>query len=132
MKKSFFILLSLPAFAGAGENAWNTQRLLSDFHAEGAGVGDIDGDGHADIAYGPFWFAGPDFATSARFAEGASFDGSKGYSDNFFSYVLDATGDGHADVLVYGFPGKEARLRAVEDTLAIHRLKAACRGSPSR
>ena len=110
MKKGFFILLSLPAFAGAGDKAWNTERVLGDFHAEGAGVGDINGDGLADIAYGPFWFAGPDFQNSTRFAEGVAFDGSKGYSDNFFSFVVDATRDGHADILVYGFPGKEARL----------------------
>lgn len=110
MKRTFFILLSLPAVAWTGEDAWDSRRLLGDFHAEGAGAGDINGDGNVDLAYGPFWFAGPEFKSPTRFAAGEAFDGSKGYSDNFFSFVVDATRDGHPDILVYGFPGKEARL----------------------
>jgi len=95
----------LPAAPG-----WKSQRLLTEFHAEGAAAGDIDGDGHADIAYGPFWFAGPDFTTKLRFAEGKPFAPGKGYSDNFFSFILDANGDERNDILVFGFPGKEGRL----------------------
>jgi len=92
------------------EESWETRSLLTEFYAEGAAVGDLDGDGQVDIAYGPFWFAGPDFSKPIRFAEGDSFDGTKGYSDNFFSFILDANGDGRSDIMVFGFPGKEARL----------------------
>ena len=88
---------------------WDTRRITADFHAEGAGIGDINGDGVNDIAYGPFWFAGPEFEHKRRFAAGEKFP-IYGYSDNFFSFVRDLTGDGRHDIVVFGFPGKEVRL----------------------
>lgn len=109
MKTPFLILVALPSLLLA-EGAWDTTPLEADFYAEGAGVGDIDGDGHVDIAYGPFWFAGPEFKTRNRFADGEAFDGGTGYSDNFFSFVRDFNGDAKNDILVFGFPGKSARL----------------------
>ncbi|MCB1224238.1 MAG: VCBS repeat-containing protein [Verrucomicrobiales bacterium] len=106
-------LLCCAAFAqistAAESAAWQSRQLLGEFFAEGAAVGDIDGDGHADIAYGPFWFAGPDFAEPRRFTTGEAFSPLV-YSDNFFSFIQDLTGDGHADIMVFGFPGKEVRL----------------------
>ncbi|MDB4488985.1 hypothetical protein N9017_02595, partial [Akkermansiaceae bacterium] len=45
----------------AGQGGWERQVLLSEFYAEGCGVGDLNGDGVVDLSYGPFWFAGPDF-----------------------------------------------------------------------
>jgi len=88
---------------------FDKQVLETDFYAEGASFGDLNKDGHQDIVYGPFWFAGPDFKQRHTIYEPKSFN-INGYSDNFFSFVEDVTGDGYADVLVLGFPGKEARL----------------------
>ncbi len=107
--RSLLCLLSLP-FSLLADEAWTSRTLLPHFHAEGAAVGDIDGDGVADLAYGPFWFTGPDFTEARRFTAGEPFVAEKGYSDNFFSFLHDIDGDGHADILVFGFPGKEARL----------------------
>ncbi|MEC5129287.1 PVC-type heme-binding CxxCH protein [Verrucomicrobiales bacterium BCK34] len=103
------VSVSLSTLCAQG-SAWEHRVLVPEFFAEGAGVGDINGDGKVDIAYGPFWLEGPKFEQRHRFAPGDSFDGGRGYSDNFFSFVRDFNGDGKNDILVFGFPGKAARL----------------------
>lgn len=87
--------------------SWKTQQLDSTFYSEGASAGDIDGDSHVDIVSGPFVFLGPTFETKLEMYPPAPFD-PHGYSDNFFSFVDDIDGDDRNDVLVIGFPGKEA------------------------
>lgn len=109
------VLLLLACFqwsvsADADSPSWDSRQLDTEFRAEGVGVGDLNGDGVPDLAYGPFWLTGPDFVRPIRFAEGDPFVPEKGYSDNFFSFIQDFNGDGLADILVLGFPGKEARL----------------------
>ncbi|MFT6863437.1 MAG: putative membrane-bound dehydrogenase-like protein, partial [Akkermansiaceae bacterium] len=103
---SLSFILSLPVLASEG---WERLSLLTEFHAEGAGVGDLNSDGIADLSYGPFWFAGPDFQKRNRFTKGEAFDGERGYSNSFFSFVQDFNADGKNDLIVFGFPGKEAQ-----------------------
>ena len=103
-------------------------QLTDQFWAEGAYWGDFNHDGVKDIVYGPFWFEGPDFkqrheympATASwklKQADGTEktipgYEGGLGknnaYSENFLTYTCDFNGDGWDDIIIYGFPGKEA------------------------
>lgn len=80
--------------------------LTDQFHAEAAGVGDIDGDGHGDAIYGPFWYAGPSFTERFPIYPAEDFDPHK-YSNNFATFIADVDADGQLDVLVNVWPGKE-------------------------
>lgn len=102
-------------------------QLTDEFWAEGIASGDFNRDGKQDVAYGPYWWAGPEFKTRKAFypdarrskskkpdgtpVEFAGFKGALGteneYSDNFVTYGADFNGDGWDDILVIGFPGKE-------------------------
>jgi hypothetical protein len=81
-------------------------QLTDKFHAEGAGIGDIDRDGHGDAIYGPFWYAGPEFTTRHEIYPPEDFD-PNGYSNNFITFVADIDGDGWLDVMANVWPGKE-------------------------
>ncbi len=107
--------LLLLAFAAATtlhaatQITWKRQQLHGDFYSEGAGIGDINGDGKPDVVAGPFWWEGPAFEKKHAYYEPKIFS-INGYSDNFFAYVQDFNADQKNDILILGFPGKEARL----------------------
>ena len=82
--------------------------VLSDaFYAEGATFGDLNRDGVMDVVAGPFWYEGPDFRKRHEYYPAKVFD-PEGYSDNFFAFVHDFDRDGWNDILIIGFPGKDA------------------------
>lgn len=83
-------------------------QLTKEYYAEGASYGDFNKDGKLDIVCGPHWWAGPSFEQRHAFYEGKAFPNDRGYSDNFFSFVSDFSGDGWDDVLVVGLPGTPA------------------------
>jgi hypothetical protein len=101
-------------------------QLTDQFWAEGAFAGDFNRDGKMDVAYGPYWFEGPDFTkrhaydddskvSKSKNAEGvettfAGFKGALGseneYTKNFLAYTYDVNNDGWTDILILGFPGE--------------------------
>ncbi|MCO6453860.1 MAG: c-type cytochrome [Pirellulaceae bacterium] len=87
--------------------SWKTIRLSDEFFSEGAAVGDFNRDGHPDVVSGPYWYAGPDYSRRQAYYPPKPFD-PHAYSDNFFTYTGDFNQDGWTDILVYGFPGKDA------------------------
>ena len=109
--KTLLALLVLSALTlhAATQITWTRQQLHADFYSEGAAIGDINGDSKPDIVAGPFWWEGPAFEKKHAYYEPKIFN-INGYSDNFFAYVHDFNADQKNDILILGFPGKEARL----------------------
>ena len=101
-------LLAFTSGANAQDHVIHTFKkftLTEKFYCEGAYAGDFNKDGKGDVVSGPFWYAGPDFKEKTELYPAKDFDGAKGYSDNFLTYVSDINGDGWDDVIVIGFPG---------------------------
>ena len=98
---------SQAAESQAAEVSFDRAQLSDQFYSEGGTFGDYDGDGHGDVAVGPWIYYGPSFTDSSRFYEGEAFEPA-GYSENFLMYTEDVDGDGRHDILVLGFPGKES------------------------
>ncbi len=109
MKRLLFLLLAATQLHAETQIAWKRQQLHGDFYSEGAAIGDINGDGKADVVAGPFWWEGPAFEKKHAYYEPKIFS-INGYSDNFFAYVQDFNADKKNDILILGFPGKEARM----------------------
>lgn len=124
-------LAAVPLLATAADYTIHTfkkTQLSEYFWSEGATFGDLNKDGHNDIISGPYWWAGPDFKQKFEYypatlkfktkkpdgteVEYPGFEGGLGtkntYSDNFFAYTYDFNKDGWTDILIYGFPGKDA------------------------
>ena len=94
----------------ADEHASHSFRrvpLSNQFFSEGATFADLNRDGHVDVVAGPSWYAGPEFRERFDIYPPRPFD-VNGYSENFFAFAHDVDADGWPDVIVVGFPGKEA------------------------
>ncbi len=101
-------LTLLAASAGAETLVTFRKIQLTDkFYSEGAACADFNKDGAMDAVAGPFIYLGPDFRKTIEIYPAKAFDKHK-YTENFLCFAPDMNGDGHPDVLVYGFPGKPA------------------------
>ncbi len=103
-------LLALGLASGSTQDPalhFERRQLSTEFTCEGATFADLDRDGKNDVVAGPWWYEGPGFEKKHAIYEPKPFD-PRGYSDNFFVWPRDLDGDGWLDLLVVGFPGKEA------------------------
>ena len=58
---------SQAAESQAAEVSFDRAQLSDQFYSEGGTFGDYDGDGHGDVAVGPWIYYGPSFTDSSRF-----------------------------------------------------------------
>jgi hypothetical protein len=126
---SKFALLTASLFSGVSVlaadrvlHSFERLTLTTEFWSEGAGSGDFNRDGKLDVVSGPYWYAGPDFQKRHEFYLATQTHTNKGnggpvvrrgwsprvYSDNFFAFAHDFNSDRWPDILVIGFPGKDA------------------------
>lgn len=105
------ILLAMASPLDAAEklmlHQFDRMQLGTKFYAEGATFGDMNGDGHQDVISGPYWYQGPEFKTKHEYYPVKEWN-INGYSDNFFAFVHDVNKDKWPDIVILGFPGKEA------------------------
>lgn len=114
--------------AATGTPWFDTIQMDDHFWSEGATYGDVNRDGRVDVISGPYWYAGPDYRSAHEYYPAAQFfervrpngstatipgfEGALGtkltYSDNFFAFTDDFNKDGWLDILIIGFPGKDA------------------------
>lgn len=110
---SLLLMVAMASSATAEEKGKNLlhsfKRLqLSDkFYCEGAHFGDFNHDGKMDIVSGPCWYAGPAFTERHEYYAPQAYDIAV-YSENFLTFTHDVNKDGWDDIIVIGFPGKEA------------------------
>jgi hypothetical protein len=88
-----------PSSPGPGRSLSWTKRQLMVGPYESATTGDLDRDGHPDLVYGPYWFAGPTFAPRAYRPNHTA----KEYHHTNSEHVLDVDRDGWPDIIGGGW-----------------------------
>ena len=79
---------------------FRTRKLNDMFYSEGIAVGDINRDGIMDVASGPFWYPGPDYAVEHEIYPSKPLNPvSPPYPESMLNYVYDFNGDGWPDYL---------------------------------
>lgn len=88
--------------------------LLDKYVSEGASIGDVNMDGKPDVISGNLWWEGPTFKRSHSYGPVKFFaiqgPGLQGYSNNFFTFPDELTGDKWTDILKVGLPNSPAEL----------------------
>ena len=94
----------------AGNQGVSKFRQPTDlFYSEGVAAADLNGDGHAEVIAGPFYYVGPDFEIAREIFPPTTVnpggqDEKGNYSNTFLVHTHDFRGDGWPDiVMIMGF-----------------------------
>src|SRR5258708_6781574 len=103
----------LMTVGAAGEDkgtsvSWKKTTIEGKFRSEGVSVADVNKDGKLDVLVGDSWYEAPSWAKHDIRKPGDYGDGLRSYSECMASWADDLNGDGWADQIVIGFPGKAA------------------------
>jgi FG-GAP-like repeat len=88
--------------------SWKKTVIEGAFRSEGVAVADVNKDGKLDVLIGDSWYEAPSWTKHDIRKPGSYGDGLRSYSDCMTCWTDDVNGDGWADQIVIGFPGRAA------------------------
>ena len=105
------VLLTMTSAHGDDKSSpvsWKKTVIEGKFRSEGVAIADVNKDGKLDVLIGDSWYEAPSWTKHDIRKPGDYGDGLHSYSECMTCWTDDVNGDGWADQIVIGFPGKPA------------------------